>query len=198
MHPGDDRFGRIFCADRRGDRVHPAPKLVAVAAERVAFVAEVPCRDGGMIAHFPYEMAHETDLPLDALGIGDGVFVFQCRRQESAAAHPARDQPDHKLHVVALRGVAHETEAFHHLFIDAGRVGEGHVALQHAFGKRRDIADHARERLEVGPQRENPKRVDALRAERGEVFFDRFRIPAAPHVGSGVRCPVVDTGEEPS
>ena len=79
--------------------------------------------------------------------------------------------------------------------VHAGRVLERAVVLREALVAAA-AAQHARERLEVGPEREHAHDVHAVARELRDVLLDGLGVPPPPHVHAGVRRPVVAAGVE--
>ena len=198
VHAGDDGARRVLQPDGRGDGVHPHPELaLGRLPETVALVAEIPRRDGRMVAELAHHPPHEPDLPLDRLRVRDDIAAFERRRHEEAPAHPARHQADDELESMPPGRIAHPPEPRKHFGVDAV-APDFQPVLPAPTPKRPGPAQQTSQRLEVRPQREDPQRREPVLLEGGELVLDAFRAPVAPHQHADVLRPVVAADEEPA
>ncbi|MEI3000965.1 MAG: hypothetical protein V8T86_08715 [Victivallis sp.] len=201
MHAGDDRTIGIFNPDRRRDRIAPAPgfRRRVAPGHAVAFVAEVPRRDRRAAAQFANQITHHADLPPDRRRVGDDVHALESRRHMHAARHPAGHQPDDELDAVRLGYAAQLAEPFDHDLVDAGapgrRIRQRPLAEPH-LDEGLAAARQCLNRLEIRPEREHPRDLNAVFGQQPEVGFDDLRAPVAPHCGPGMAGPVVAADEK--
>ena len=120
VHAGADGPRRVFEADGGGDGVRPVPCFFRRFEDghAVAFIAELPRLDGGLVLQFTDETADETDLPFDGERVAHDIQPFEGLRHVEDAAHPAGHEADDEFDAVFRGDVAHRPESLEHRFID--------------------------------------------------------------------------------